>query len=423
MESAIYRDSNKTINMKVLFLSYDGMTDPLGQSQVIPYLSGLVKKGYDISIISFEKEERNAEIAIIQSLLHNNHITWIPLKYTKKPPVLSTLYDIYCLNKTVKSILKKNSEENFILHCRSYITSLIGLKFSRRQHRVKFIFDMRGFWADERIDGNIWNLSNPVFKRVYNYFKRRELEFFEESDYTISLTYAGKKEISKITAKNNTESSPIQVIPCCVDNELFDKAKIHTDNIATLKQSLNISKKQFVLGYVGSIGTWYMLHEMILFFKKLIDHKPNSVFLFVTKEDPDYIFDQFQSNGIDRNNIRIVASGRENMPSYISLFNWSIFFIKPIFSKQASSPTKQGEIMSMGKPIICNSGVGDTEEIINKYSAGIVIDKFDETTFAQSINEMEKFQVNSEKIRKGAIDFFSLETGINNYAKVYQACS
>ena len=29
---------------KILYISYDGMTDPLGQSQVIPYLVGLVKK-------------------------------------------------------------------------------------------------------------------------------------------------------------------------------------------------------------------------------------------------------------------------------------------------------------------------------------------------------------------------------------------
>ncbi len=30
----------------ILYISYDGMTDPLGQSQVLPYLKGLAKKGY-----------------------------------------------------------------------------------------------------------------------------------------------------------------------------------------------------------------------------------------------------------------------------------------------------------------------------------------------------------------------------------------
>ena len=39
----------------ILYLSYDGMTDPLGQSQVLPYLIGLTKEGFTFHIISFEK--------------------------------------------------------------------------------------------------------------------------------------------------------------------------------------------------------------------------------------------------------------------------------------------------------------------------------------------------------------------------------
>ena len=50
---------------KILFLSYDGMTDPLGQSQVIPYLEGLSKSGYGITILSFEKKERFKKMKII----------------------------------------------------------------------------------------------------------------------------------------------------------------------------------------------------------------------------------------------------------------------------------------------------------------------------------------------------------------------
>jgi len=44
--------------MRILYISYDGMTDPLGQSQVIPYLIGLSQKGYVITIISCEKEDK-----------------------------------------------------------------------------------------------------------------------------------------------------------------------------------------------------------------------------------------------------------------------------------------------------------------------------------------------------------------------------
>ncbi len=47
--------------MNILYLSYDGMTDPLGQSQVLPYLKGLSKEGYHIHLLSYEKEDRYKE--------------------------------------------------------------------------------------------------------------------------------------------------------------------------------------------------------------------------------------------------------------------------------------------------------------------------------------------------------------------------
>jgi hypothetical protein len=52
-----------------------------------------------------------------------------------------------------------NAKEIKLIHCRSYLTSLIGLKL-RSKYQIPFLFDMRGFWADERMDGGIWKRSN-----------------------------------------------------------------------------------------------------------------------------------------------------------------------------------------------------------------------------------------------------------------------
>lgn len=54
---------------KVLYLSYDGLSNPLGQSQVLPFLKGLSQKGHQIYLISFEKTERlNMQQALIETL-------------------------------------------------------------------------------------------------------------------------------------------------------------------------------------------------------------------------------------------------------------------------------------------------------------------------------------------------------------------
>ena len=40
---------------RALFISYNGMLEPLGQTQVIPYLTELAKRGVRVWLLSFEK--------------------------------------------------------------------------------------------------------------------------------------------------------------------------------------------------------------------------------------------------------------------------------------------------------------------------------------------------------------------------------
>src|SRR6478752_5525747 len=152
---------------KVLFISYDGMTDPLGQSQVIPYLQGLSKAGYRIFLLSCEKKqvvEQNK--AAIQKLLDESNITWTPLNYTKNPPVFSTLLDIFKLKKAAKKIHREQGLD--MVHTRPGIPELVGL-WMKKTLGVKFLNDIREFYADSRIEGGMWNLKNPLYKTVYKY--------------------------------------------------------------------------------------------------------------------------------------------------------------------------------------------------------------------------------------------------------------
>src|ERR1035437_5619203 len=86
--------------INVLYISYDGMTDPLGQSQVIPYLAGLTKFGYRFTILSCEKPAKFAHSKkYVEKILKNYPIKWVPIPYHKKPPVFSSVYDVAMLQK------------------------------------------------------------------------------------------------------------------------------------------------------------------------------------------------------------------------------------------------------------------------------------------------------------------------------------
>lgn len=396
---------------QIVYCTYDGLLDPLGGSQIIPYINGLSENSnFKITIISFEKFKNKVQSQKLNRILSSKKINWIPLVYNKKPPILSTLWDIFILKKNIRKTLK--TQEIDLIHCRSYITSLVALHF-KKKYKIPFIFDMRGFYADERVDGKLWNKNKFPYNKIYNFFKQKEKEFLQYTNYTISLTDNGKKEIESWNIPNQ---SPIKVIPCCSDENLFQ-----TKNITNKREELGIKKDEFILSYVGSLGTWYMLDEMLDFFKVLNDKKPSAKFLFITKDNPNLVFSKAHQKGISKENLIIQPSSRELMPSYIGISDFSIFFILPVFSKKASSPTKMGEIMNLGIPIICNSGVGDVDKIMNECMPELIVKEFNEEEYkiiADLI--LEGFKVKKEKIIRASVKYYSLEKGIQKYKDVYR---
>jgi glycosyltransferase involved in cell wall biosynthesis len=406
--------------INVLYISYDGMTDPLGQSQVLPYLCSLSAWGYRITLLSCEKPLRFAQNkSIIENICKESGINWQPIGYTSKPPVLSTIKDVRALTKKAYTLHK---QYNFkIVHCRSYISAMTGLGM-KQKFGTRFLFDMRGFWADERVEGGLWNLKNPLYKAIYKYFKKKERQYLEQADHIISLTYLGKEEIHSWDSLKN-QPLPITVIPCCVDTKLFDPSQIAQQQKDELRKHLHISTIEPVLGYVGSIGTWYLLEEMLECFKELKNKFANAKMLFVTTEPAGMVLAAARSLNIDINAIIITPAARREVPLYISIMSYSIFFIKPCFSKKASSPTKQGEIMAMGIPVLCNTGVGDTGFVVQKYTSGVAIDNFTEESYQKAIDGLSAKQFSATDIRQGATDFYSLQKGVENYVSVYQLLS
>ncbi len=76
--------------------------------------------------------------------------------------------------------------------------------------------------------------------------------------------------------------------------------------------------------------------------------------------------------------------------------------------------------MAMGIPLICNSGVGDTDLVVEKYNAGSIITTFDSEAY-RSIDP--KKELNKEEIKRGAQEFYSLEAGVKKYLHVYNQLS
>lgn len=401
----------------ILFISYDGMTDPLGQSQVIPYLAGLTKFGYTFTILSCDKPDAYSKNRkYVEDLLAALPIRWVSIPYHRNPPVLSSIYDLQRLKAKSASLHRRTPFD--MVHTRPGIPTLVAA-WLKKKFGIRFFNDVRGFWADERVDGGMWNLRSPLYKKVYDFFKQHEYECLELADHITCLTNAAKQEM---LSWENIRRQPlsIDVIPCSADLNLFDPATISEPDRTEKMKALGFSPDDVVISYLGSIGGWYLTHDMMRFFKKLSTRMPAARFLFISPHRHEQILSAANEAGIDPSKIATVHAKRHEVPLYLSLSDYSLFFIKPCYSKLSSSPTKHGEIMAMGIPVITNSGVGDVAEIVNRYDAGILLADLSDEEMEKAIRKLENDPVfDRTKIKAGALAFYSLEQAVESYRFAY----
>jgi glycosyltransferase involved in cell wall biosynthesis len=267
----------------------------------------------------------------------------------------------------------------------------------------------------------MWNIKNPLFNSIYRFFKKHEFECIEKADYNNCLTYAARKVIHSWTQIPG-QPLPVEVIPCSVDLELFDPSTVDPVLKRKFSEELNIKEGDTVFTYLGSIGGWYLTDEMMRFCKVLSDKMPSAKFLFISPHLHKTIAEAAARQGLPAEKIIAKQARRHEVPVLLSFSSYSIFFIKPCFSKLSSSPTKHGEIMAMGIPVITNAGVGDVEEIVTKYQAGFVLKDFSRDSFnavTDKINNGCTFD--KDGIRAGAKDFYALDTAISRYKNIYEA--
>ena len=88
------------------------------------------------------------------------------------------------------------------VHARGHVAAQVG-SFLKLLFNIKFIFDFRGLWVDERVDKGGWNLDKNFDRAQYNFFKHKERKLLNHADHTIVLTNKVVKEVCKINIRVN----------------------------------------------------------------------------------------------------------------------------------------------------------------------------------------------------------------------------
>ena len=174
------RNINKS-NKRALFITYDGLRDPLGQSQILPYLKIISRYVKYLHVISFEKKQTEKQ----EKVTLPKNVGWTKLTFSHGGIFYKFLDLILMIFKTF--LLIKKYKFN-ILHARSY-PSMHVVYLLNKIFDFKSIFDMRGFWVDDRIDANIWSKNKFLYRIIANYYKNLEKKFVHKNLYSSVFAY------------------------------------------------------------------------------------------------------------------------------------------------------------------------------------------------------------------------------------------
>jgi len=368
----------------VVYVSYDGAAEPLGQSQVVAYLERLTGLA-SVTLISFEKP--GDELEPLADRLSRAGITWLPHSYHRAPPVASTWWDVRAGARAIRQAAR--SEPIEIVHARSYVPALMALR-SGTLGGAKFLFDIRGFWADERVEGEIWR-RGPL----YSLAKRYEARFFRQADAVVTLTEASTPWIR---ARVRRDAVPVEVIPTCVDLDRYQGAEPRADGPRAV--------------WCGSIGTWYRFDLAVRLVRAL--GLPFTVLTRQASQARSLLGDQAAE---------VLSLSPEAVPSELHQHDIGLCLIRSSFSKTASAPTRFAEHLASGMPVVVTPGVGDLEAIVEEERVGVVLRGEDDRSLAdaaESLRALTGDRAVAERCRRVAEARFSLTGGVEGYADLYR---
>ena len=399
---------------RVLFISYNGMLDPLGQTQVIPYLRELAKRGVSYTLLSFERAQAFAPEGVrkceeLRQELSSYGIEWHWLRYHQRPSVPATMYDVIAGTRKAGSLVKRNRIE--MVHARAHIPATIALAL-KKTLGTKMIFDVRGLMAEEYVDAGHWRQGSLPYRIT----KATERRIFAVTDAVVTLTeriWPIIKEWDGLRGRAVHHA----VVPCCVDLSTF---KFSDAERLKRRAELGLGDK-FTIVYSGSLDGWYMTDAMADFFAVLKRQRPDAHLLWLTNGSHDRVKQLMKSRNIAADDFSVTSVPAYVVPSYLSAADAGLSFIKPCLSKLASSPTKNAEYLACGLPLIINSGIGDSDALVKEWGGGVLLTDFTEHEYTRIGERIQRMAAQREKARAIAEAVFDLETvGAERYAALYE---
>ena len=394
-----------------LYLSRTGMLEPLGQSQVLGYLRGL-SHNYAVTLISFEREADLADheqLAKIEAICADHGIRWVRLHYRRRPRIFAAAWNLSVLAWQTWREVRRNKVR--LIHARSYIPAAAAWAVSRVTG-IPYVFDMRSLWPEELITSRRLRRGSLLHRLIF----LTERRLLSDAGVVVSLTQAGARYLDEVHPGALSDDR-LRVIPTCADLDRFRPGPAALQAVGPL------------IGCHGSLTSgWVRVDLLAKMFDLLAKRLPGARFEIITREDPDTVLRALNvtrdADSDWRAGLSISAANASEIHERVRRQALSMFFYASgAASELGRSPTRMGEALGCGVPVVTNEGIGDVAEIVRSSNFGVVIDGEDNVALARAADDVVALLQDpnhSFRCRQSAERIYSLDAGVAGYREIYR---
>ena len=359
----------------ICYLTFDSLFEGVGRSQVVPLIKGIGKKGYPVSVITFEKD--NSELRSLD--FENANITWISLPFGRAG-LLGLPERIF---RMVRAVPKAD-----IYHCRSDLP-VLALLFKKNSI---FLWDVRSLWFEQKalIDGR--KQSGLIFRLALRLEK-------SAASKASAINVLASPLLGVLKERNGKIPNIQSVIPTSVDLELFN-------------QSSNLPKKKTAM-ISGTVNNFYDIDLTV----KILDWLNEDGFEIIWCKPSES-----RRKAIQRSYVTTRVKKHEEMPEEITNASFGIAICRDDAGDvlKGVMPTKISEYLAVGRPVIISAGMGDLDHLVISSNTGIVVSQSSSREeFLRKAMELLGDPDLSNRCRTLAESHFSMSKAIGSYEEIY----
>lgn len=256
-----------------------------------------------------------------------------------------------------------------VLHCRGESAVDWAIALSPRLHPCAIIADVRGAWPDELLFARGYDTPHDADDEARAAYDSA-LEHLRHATRAAGAVVSVSTGMLEWLLETGVPAEKLTYVPCCVTGQTFDR-----DARKILRETHGLTDR-LVFCYLGTLTRYQHVHDGVLPFFRAAAAEALDAHLLCVTPDAAHMSELVAENGIALNRVTIVSAAQHEVAAYLSAADAGFLLRAPSRLNRYSQPTKLGEYLAAGLPVIVSRGTGRVDELIEREQAGAAVTAF-----------------------------------------------